>query len=54
MGILSKLIRKITRPVRAKRNGVIGERKVINKLNPLFFEKVNHRQINNLIIVTIT
>lgn len=51
MGILSKLIRKITRPVRTKRNGVIGERKVINKLNPLFFEKVNHRQINNLIIV---
>lgn len=51
MGLLKKVIRKATKPIRAKRHGAQGERKVDAKLNPLIFGKVEHRQINNLILV---
>ena len=51
MGLLRKVIRQATKPIRAKRHGEQGERKVDSKLNPLIFGKVEHRQINNLILV---
>ena len=51
MGLLRKLIKVATRPLRAKVHGAVGERKVNAKLNPLIFGKVDHRQINNLVLV---
>lgn len=51
MGLLRKIIRTVTKPARAKAHGAAGERKVNSKLNPLIFGKVEHRQINNLILV---
>lgn len=51
MGLLGKIIKIATRPIRAKVNGAVGERKVVSKLNPLIFGKVEHRQINNLVLV---
>lgn len=55
MGLLRKVIRKavkkVTQPIRAKAHGAQGERKVNSKLNPLIFGKVEHRQINNLILI---
>lgn len=51
MGLLKKIIRTATKPLRAKVHGVQGERKVNAKLNPLIFGKVEHRQINNLILL---
>lgn len=46
MGLLRKIIRTATRPIRAEIHGVIGEKKVDSKLNPLLFGGVEHRQIN--------
>lgn len=43
MGLLNELKNKI--------RGSYGEHKVDSKLNPWFFGKVEHRQINNLILV---
>ena len=51
MGLLRKLVKVATRPLRAKVHGAVGERKVDSKLNPLIFGKVEHRQINNLVLV---
>lgn len=51
MGLLNKLVKKATRPLRAKAHGAQGERKVDAKLNPLIFGRVEHRQINNLVLV---
>lgn len=55
MGLLRKAfrktIRKATRPIRAEINGKKGERMVDSALNPLFFGKVDHRSISNLILV---
>lgn len=51
MGLLRKVIRKAIKPIRAKRHGAQGEKKVDSKLNPLIFGVVEHRQINNLILV---
>lgn len=51
MGILGKLINDATKPIRAKVKGASGERKVDSKLNPLLIGRVEHRQINNLILV---
>ena len=51
MGILSKIIKKITKPFVNNIKGKQGEAKVDKILNPLFFGKVNHRQINDLIII---
>ena len=51
MGLLKKIVKAATKPLRAKVHGAIGERKVDSKLNPLIFGKVEHRQINNLVLV---
>lgn len=51
MGLLRKIIRTATKSSRARAHGVEGENKVNSKLNPLIFGKVEHRQINNLVIV---
>lgn len=51
MGLLTNLIKIFTKPARAKYNGAAGERIVDSKLNPWIFGKVEHRQINNLILV---
>ena len=50
MGILRKIIKEVTKPIRASAHGKEGERRVQEKLNPLFFGKVEHRFINNLIL----
>ena len=51
MVLLRKVIRQATKPIRAKHHGAQGEKKVDAKLNPLIFGKVEHRQINNLVLV---
>ena len=51
MGLLRKIIRTATKPIRAKRHGEQGERKVDSKLDTIIFGKVEHRLINNLILV---
>ncbi len=51
MGLLKKLIKKITKPINNSIRGEIGETKVDSKLNPWIFGKVEHRQINNLILI---
>lgn len=51
MGILRKIIKDITKPMVTNIRGKQGELKVKAKLNPLIFGRVNHRLINNLIIV---
>ncbi len=51
MGILKKIIKEISKPYANDYRGKIGEAKVDFKLNPLLFGKVEHRQINNFIIV---
>ena len=51
MGLLRKIIRTATKPARAKAHGREGESKVNSTLNPLIFGKVEHRQINNLVLV---
>ena len=47
MGLLSFLFKPLINNIK----GNIGERKVDAKLNPLFFGKVYHQQINNLILI---
>lgn len=51
MGLLKAIIKQATKPIRAKAHGAQGERKVKRKLNPLIFGRVEHRQINNLVLV---
>lgn len=51
MGIFKKLIKAVARPTINNIKGKIGEAKVDSKLNPLIFDKVDHRQINNLILI---
>lgn len=51
MGLLNSIIKAATKPVRAKIHGAQGEMKVNNRLNPLLFGKVEHRQLNNLVLV---
>ena len=51
MGILGKLIRNITKPVRSTIRGAVGESKVSAKLDPLLFGRVEHRQIDGLMLV---
>lgn len=50
MGILKSIIKATTKPLKDKRKGVIGEKKVNSQLNPLVFGKVEHKQINNLVL----
>ncbi|WP_300365322.1 NERD domain-containing protein [Brachyspira sp.] len=49
MGLLKKIIGSIIDINSIK--GRIGEMKVDNALNPIFFDKTEHRQINNLLII---
>lgn len=51
MGLIEKAIKSALKPTINNVKGVIGEQKVSLKLNPLFFGKVEHRQINNLILM---
>lgn len=51
MGILKDIIKAVAQPSINNAKGKIGESKVNKKLNPLLFGKVEHRQINNLIIM---
>lgn len=51
MGILKKIIKVVAQPAINNAKGKIGEAKVDSKLNPLIFGKVEHRQINNLVII---
>ena len=51
MGLLKSIIKEVTRPAINNYKGRVGEREVNKKLNPLIFGKVEHRQINNLILM---
>ena len=51
MGLFGGIIKSIFKPVVNKFRGNRGEAKVNSKLNPLIFDKVEHRLINNLILV---
>lgn len=51
MSILKKVIKDATKPMVNKYRGRVGEAQVKSKLNPLLFGKVNHKQINNLILL---
>lgn len=51
MGLLKKMVKSIARPAINNHKGKVGEAKVDSKLNPLIFGKVEHRQINNLILI---
>lgn len=50
MGLLKKIVKAVTKPAINNLKGKVGEAKVDAKLNPLVFGKVEHRQINNLIL----
>lgn len=51
MGLFKKIIKEVTKPLANNIRGKIGESKVDAKLNPLIFGRVNHRLIDNLILV---
>ncbi len=51
MGLLTKMVKTIAQPAMNNHKGKVGEAKVDSKLNPLLFGKVEHRQINNLILM---
>ena len=51
MGMLKKIIKNAFKPTINNVKGMIGEATVSRKLNPIFFGKVEHRQINNLMLV---
>lgn len=51
MGLLKKVVKAIAQPAINNYKGKVGEAKVDFKLNPLIFGKVEHRQINNLILM---
>lgn len=51
MGLLKKIVKAVARPAINNHKGKVGEAKVDSKLNPWIFGKVEHRQINNLILV---
>lgn len=51
MGLLKTIVKAVTKPIINNHKGKVGESKVNSKLNPLIFGKVEHRQINNLILV---
>lgn len=50
MGTIKKIIKEITKPCVNDFKGKVGEIKVDRKLNPLLFGRVEHKQINNLIL----
>ena len=51
MGLLKKLVKAVAQPAINNHKGKVGEAKVDSKLNPWIFGKVEHRQINNLILM---
>lgn len=51
MGFLKRLVKAIAKPAINNYKGEIGEAMVDSKLNPWFFGKVEHKQINDLILV---
>ena len=51
MGMLKTIFKPLIQPMINNRKGRAGESKVNSKLNPLIFGKVEHRQINNLILI---
>jgi len=51
MGLLKKIIKEVTKPMVNNYRGKVGEAKVNSQLNPLLFGKVEHRQINNLVLM---
>lgn len=51
MRLLKKIVKIIAQPAINNYKGKVGEAKVDSKLNPLIFGKVEHRQINNLILM---
>ncbi|MBR2350364.1 MAG: NERD domain-containing protein [Clostridia bacterium] len=51
MNLLKKIIKSAFKPIINKAKGAIGEQRVSAKLNPLLFGKVEHRQINNLVLI---
>lgn len=51
MGFFKKVFLGSTSPRKNNYRGRVGEAQVNSKLNPFFFGKVNHKQINNLILL---
>lgn len=45
------IIKEITKPIVNEHRGKVGEAMVDSKLNPLLFGRVEHRQINNLVLM---
>lgn len=51
MGLLKRIVKAIAQPAINYYKGKVGEAKVDSKLNPLIFDNVEHRNINNLILI---
>lgn len=51
MGLLKKIVKAVAQPAINNYKGKVGEAKVDSILNPWIFNKVEHRQINNLILM---
>src|SRR5690554_6253003 len=53
MGLFKRIIKDVVKGIKNNPNikGTIGENKVNSLLNPRFFRKIEHRQINNLILM---
>ena len=51
MGLLKKIVKIVAQPAINNYKGEKGEAKVKAELNPLIFGRVEHRQINNLILI---
>lgn len=51
MSLLKRIVKEAVKPIKNNYRGRVGEAKVNSRLNPILFGKVNHRQINNLILI---
>ena len=51
MGILKNIVKTVFKDEINNHKGKVGEAKVNRKLNPLLFGKIEHKQINNLILM---
>ncbi len=53
MRLLKRIIKDVVKGIENNPNikGKVGENKVVSVLNPIFFGKVEHRQINNLVLM---
>ena len=54
MGLLGLIIKAAVKPFKKEIKGKYGEMQVNSALNPLIFDKVEHKQINNLVLVDYT